>query len=349
MKITAAILEKTNQPLAIYHDIEVPDLKRGQVLVKIEYAGICHSQLMEVRGMRGEDKYLPHMLGHEGVGQVISLGPDVTKFVVDDDVVLGWIKSNGIEAGGCIYQQGKSENKRSINAGAVTSFSTYAVVSENRLVKLPQGINKKTAVLLGCALPTGAGIVLNQLKPKAEHSVGVYGLGGIGLSALMAYKYFQPQHIIAFDIEPDKLALAKELGATHCYQANEEGLAKFKRDFPEGLDCVVEAAGQSKTIEIAFSLVKRGGGQCVFASHPPNGDMISLDPFELICGKQIKGSWGGASQPDKDIPLLVDIINKYSLPVEKLLSNEYALHQINHAINDLAERKITRALIDLSL
>lgn len=343
MKIKAAVLEALNEPLAIYDDIEVPELKVGQVLVKIQYAGLCHSQLMEARGGRGEDNYLPHMLGHEGVGEVISIGQDVNKLVNGDKVVLGWIKGQGLDAGGCVYQHGD----RIINAGGVTAFSDYAVVSENRLVKLPENFDNKTAVLLGCALPTGAGIVLNQLNPQAGKSVVVYGLGGIGLSALMALKNFDVKDVIAFDLEDYKLELAKEFGATHVYKANQEGIAQFNKDFPEGVDYAVEAAGQAKTIEIAFAMVKRGGGKCIFASHPKNGDLISIDPFELICGKEIVGSWGGASKPDKDIPILVDLINKYQIPVEKLLSNEYSLNQINDALNDLEQRKIVRALITM--
>ncbi|XPF96181.1 alcohol dehydrogenase catalytic domain-containing protein [Colwellia sp. RE-S-Sl-9] len=341
MKITAAILEQINQPLTLCENITIPTLRKGQVLIKLDYSGVCHSQLMEVQGRRGEDKFLPHMLGHEGVGRVVAVGEKVQKISVGDDVILGWIKSEGIDAGGCKYLH----NEREINAGAVTTFSNYAVVSENRLVKLPKGINKKTAVLLGCALPTGAGIVLNQLKPKIGKSVGVYGLGGIGLSALLALKHFEPSHVIAFDIEESKLILAKELGATHCYEVGEQGRAQFLIDFPEGIDYIVEAAGKTSTIEAAFSLVKKGGGKCIFASHPPSGETIQLDPFDLICGKQIEGSWGGASKPDKDIPFIVDIINKYTLPVEKLLSNEYSLMDINQALTDLEQRKITRALI----
>lgn len=343
MKVTAAILEQVNTPLVIHHNIEVPDLKMGQVLVKIKYSGVCHSQLMEARGKRGQDNYLPHMLGHEGVGEVVKLAEGSNKFSVGDKVVLGWIKGDGIDSGGCQYQHGD----RVINAGAVTTFSDYAVVSENRLVVLPSGIDERIAVLLGCALPTGAGIVLNQVKPHDNSEILIFGLGGIGLSALLATNHFNAKHVIAIDVEQNKLALAQEFGATHCYLASEEGLAQFHEDFPSGVDYVVEAAGKSKTIEQAFEMTKRGGGQCIFASHPAHGEKISIDPFELICGKQIKGSWGGASKPDKDIPTLVDIINKHQLPVEKMLSKAYSLHDINTALNDLEQRKITRALIEM--
>jgi S-(hydroxymethyl)glutathione dehydrogenase/alcohol dehydrogenase len=340
-KMKAAVLSTINSDLEIISDIEIPLCQNGQVLVKILYSGLCHSQLMEVRGKRGEDKYLPHMLGHEGVGVIKNIGEGVTKVSVGDKVVLGWIKGHGIDALGTVYNSPIGK----INAGAVTTFSEYSIVSENRVVKLPLNIAPKTAVLLGCALPTGAGIVLNQLKPKANSTVGVYGLGGIGLSALLAINHFKPENIVAFDIEDSKLKLAIELGATHCYSVDDKGIAQFNKDFPQGLDSIIEAAGKTSTIEAAFSLIKRGGGRCIFASHPPIGELIKIDPFELICGKSIEGSWGGATQPDQDLPIIVDIINKYQLPVEKLLSNEYSLEEINQALDDLEQRKITRALI----
>ncbi len=339
MTISAAILKKINE-LVIVHDIRMPDLKSGQLVVKIQYSGLCHSQLMEVKGGRGEDKYLPHMLGHEGVGIVEDVGDGVTKVQVGDKVVLGWIKGEGIDAGGSVYESPKGN----INAGAVTTFSTYSVVSENRVIKIPDNFDSKVAVLLGCALPTGAGIVLNQLKPKANSTVLVYGLGGIGLSALLALKHFKNVKVIAVDIEPSKLVLAQEFGAHECYLATQQGLSELKECHADDIDYAVEAAGTVKSIEHAFELIRRGG-KCIFASHPKQGDKISIDPFELICGKRIEGSWGGGSKPDKDIPIIADIINKYNLPVHKMLSKEYPLMEINDALDDLESRKIVRALI----
>lgn len=339
----AAVLEKLNSPLAVLN-VEFPPLVSGQVVVKIHYAAVCHSQLMEARGHRGEDKFLPHMLGHEGVGEVVKIGEGVTKVALGDTVIVGWIQGEGINAGGTQY----TSNNQVINAGPVTTFSTYAVISENRLIVKPKTLDDKSAVLLGCALPTGAGIVLNQLKPEQGASVVILGLGGIGLSALLVLKHFSPAHIIALDIEESKLALAKELGATHIFNTDTEGLSAFHKEFPNGVDYAIESAGTTKTIQIAFSLLKRDG-KCIFASHPPSGDKISIDPYELICGKQLIGSWGGASQPDIDIPIIADIIEKHQLPIEKLLSDEYSLDQINDALADLEHRKITRALINLTL
>ncbi|WP_111976502.1 alcohol dehydrogenase catalytic domain-containing protein [Algibacillus agarilyticus] len=343
MFYTAAVLINLGSKIDIIDSISHGAIQSGQLLIKMLYAGMCHSQLMEARGLRGEDKYLPHMLGHEGVGIVEQVGEGVTKVKVGDKVVLGWIKGDGLEAGGTVYDSPIGK----INAGAVTTFSDYSVVSENRVVKVPKHFDDKLAVLLGCALPTGAGIVLNQVKPEPNSTVVVYGLGGIGLSALLALRHFESIKIIAVDIEDDKLTLAKEFGAAECYKADEIGIKQLRENHANDIDYAIEAAGTVESIEAAFSLVRRGGGQCVFASHPKHGDKISIDPFELICGKQIAGSWGGGSQPDKDIPVIADIITKYNLPVHKLLSKEYSLDEINDALDDLEQRKIVRALIKL--
>lgn len=338
--IKSAVLEYLNKPLSIIESIEIPLLKKGQILIKMSYAAVCHSQLMEIRGKRGEDKYLPHMLGHEGVGEVIALGDGITKVKLGDKVILGWIKGEGLDAGGTVYQCGDKK----INAGAITTFSNYSVVSENRVVILPDGFDEKLAVLLGCALPTGSGMVLNELKPKEGASVVVLGLGGIGLSSLIALSEFKLKHIIALDVEPNKLELAKKLGATQTYLTDKKGIVKFKEKFPDGVDYVLESAGLCQTIELGFSLLNKQG-LCLFASHPEFGEKISIDPHELITGKTIKGSWGGSSFPDKDIPKIAKIIANSKLPVDLLLSNTYRLADINQAISDLEQRKIVRALI----
>ena len=151
-KATAAILTKLNEPLEVM-EIEIPPLLRGQVLVKVLYSGVCRSQVMEVSGGRGEDQWLPHLLGHEGSGIVVSVGEGVTKVSPGDGVILGWVKGVGLEAAGAIY---KSKNKV-INSGRVTTFCNYTIASENRLVIKPAELPFDTAVLFGCALPTGAG------------------------------------------------------------------------------------------------------------------------------------------------------------------------------------------------
>ncbi len=199
MKTQAAILVQTGQPLVIA-DLDIPALKPGQALVEIAYSGACGTQVMEWRGDKGEDKWVPHCLGHEGTGTVLETGAAVTKVKAGDKVVLSWIKGHGVEAGGAVY----GWEGRNVNAGGVTTFQRHAVVSENRLTHLPAGLDMDLAVLLGCAAPTGMGALFNTLKVQAGDAVAVFGSGGIGLNAIMAATFAGGFPVIAVDPSPGR-------------------------------------------------------------------------------------------------------------------------------------------------
>jgi len=344
MKTKAAVLYRTGEPLVLESGIDVPELLAGQVLVKVAYSGVCRSQLMEVRGKRGEDRYLPHLLGHEGSGVVLDTGNEVTKVKPGDKVVLTWIKGKGINCQGAKYKKGDVI----INAGAVTTFNEYTVISENRCVKLPDGIPMDIASLFGCAILTGAGIVTNTIHPKQSDSIVIFGIGGIGLSALMATQLYDCSMVIAVDVEEAKLNLAKDFGATHLINSTVEDPVEkiLKITGGTGVDFAIEAAGLVCTIEQAFASVRNEGGLCVFASHPPHGEKIKLDPFDLICGKQIRGSWGGESKPDIDIPHFAKLYKEGKLPLEKLITHRYLLVQINQIFDDIENNRVARALIE---
>jgi S-(hydroxymethyl)glutathione dehydrogenase/alcohol dehydrogenase len=337
----AAVLEKIGAPLALKH-IRLPDLLFGQVLVKVMFSGVCRSQLMEIQGGRGIDRWLPHLLGHEGSGIVMKLGPGVSKVKIGDEVILGWLKGEGIDAPGAKYLC-KNEV---INAGCVTTFSNYSVVSESRLVKKPQGLAFDEAILFGCALPTGAGMVLNELKPAPNKSVVVLGLGGIGLSALLALKALGVAPIIAIDISDAKLDFAKQLGADYVFNSSEDGLYDAVISLTNGgADYCVESGGLISTIELGFSLVRKGGGKLIFASHPSHGEKIALDPHDLISGKRICGSWGGGSKPDVDIPKLHSLLTRGNFSLANLITKRYLLEEINEALCDLECGRVFRPLI----
>ncbi len=345
MKTRAAVLYEPGRPLRI-EELETPELRSGQVLVQIAYSGVCQSQLMEALGRRGPDPFLPHLLGHEGSGLVIEVGEGVGKVQKGDRVVLTWIKGLGADCGGTRYRKCDWY----INAGAITTFNEYAVVSENRCVKLPEGVPLDVGALLGCAVLTGAGIVLNTMKPTRENTIVIWGVGGIGLSAVMAARICECAAIIAVDAQDFSLELAKEFGATHSINAcSVEAPARIREIVgPGGADFAVEAAGRAATIELAFQAVHKGGGLCVFASHPPAGDKICLDPHDLISGKQIRGSWGGESRPDKDIPRLAELYRQGELPLEKLITRRYTLDQVNRALNDLERSSGGRPILEIN-
>lgn len=158
----ATVLNKPGANLVLYNNIVLPELGKGQLLVKLHYSGVCHSKVMEAKGLRGEDKYIPHLLGHEGSATVLKMGAGITKVKEKQRVILSWIKGKGRDVPSVKYIWKDSV----INTGAVTTFNEYAVVSENRVTPLPDGLPLDIAVLFGCAIPTGAGIVMNHLKPK---------------------------------------------------------------------------------------------------------------------------------------------------------------------------------------
>ncbi len=197
MKTTAAILVELAKPLEIV-ELDMPALKPGQVLVEIAFSGVCGSQVNEAMGLKGEDRWLPHCLGHEATGTVLETGAGVTKSKAGDKVVLSWIKGSGIEAGGAVYTWGS----RKVNAGAVTTFQRHALVSENRLSLLPPGLDMRTATLLGCAAPTGMGAVMNVLGARAGDSIAIFGTGGVGLNACMAAAFAGATPVIGIDISP---------------------------------------------------------------------------------------------------------------------------------------------------
>lgn len=190
-------------------------------------------------------------------------------------------------------------------------------------------------------------MVMNQLKPDPHSSMAVFGLGGIGLSALMASGLFACDIVIAVDVSDEKLAAARAFGATHTINAlTEDPVAGIRLlTGGKGVDCSVEAAGSTRTIEQAFAAVRQKGGRCVFASHPELGKNISLDPHELISGKSIEGSWGGASRPDEDVPRLAALYRAGRLPLERLLTTRYRLDEVNQALDDLDAHRVFRPLL----
>lgn len=278
---------------------------------------------------------------HEGSGVVVAVGPGVTKVKPGDAVILTWIKGEGLDAPGAIYRDGG----RTINSGAVTIFSNYTVVAENRVVLKPPALAFDTAVLFGCALPTGAGMVLNELTIPPSASVVILGLGGVGLAVLA----LGVRNLIAVDISSEKLRTVAGWGVRHGLSAADgEVVARVRELTQGGADVCIESAGRVETIEQGFAMIRKGGGQLLFASHPPDGETIRLAPHDLISGKRIAGSWGGAVQPDRDVPRLFDLFSKAATPLDALLTRRYCLEEINEALADLEAGRVFRPLIAMS-
>ncbi len=339
----AAILVEQNKPL-IVDEVQLPKtLKWGQVLVKLYYSGICGSQIGEIKGAKGPDKYLPHLLGHEGSGKVIAVGPGVKRLKQDDYVVLHWMKGAGIEAEPPAYQW---RGKR-INAGWVTTFNQCAVVSENRLTVVPSWLDPKIAALFGCAVTTGLGVVNNNAKLKIGQSIVVFGAGGVGLNIIQGAKLVSANPIIAIDIYDNKLTLAKKLGATHLINSSKVDAKEeiIKLLGAEGADVVIDNTGLPEIIQLAYETTKNKG-KTVLVGVPKKGNNISIYSLPLHFGKTIDGSHGGETCPNEDIPRYLNLVKAGVLNLEDLLTHEFVLKDVNKAIEMMGSGSISgRCLI----
>ncbi len=331
----AAVLTKKNK--IQIQNFEIPKLlRKDQVLVKIKYAGICRSQIMEYKGNRGRDKYLPHGLGHEAVGVVKNKGSEVKKVNIGDKVILSWIKGKGKDLGGFKLKNTKS---KSINFGPISVFSSYALVNENRTFLKPKKMNYLEAVLYGCAVPTGAGIVLNELpKIRKNHKVCLIGTGGIGMMSLITLLKSQCKIFVIENNHKKKNFLKR-------FKVNLIQKKDNLKNYQNYFDYCVESSGSVKMIEEGLSLIKNNG-IIVFASHPPKRHKIKLDPHELIKGKRIFGSWGGCCKPDRDINKIFNFFNCKNIFTKNSKIKKYKLKNISSAFNDVSNGNIHRAIIE---
>ena len=344
MKTTAAILVAPGRPLELA-DLEIPPLKSGQLLVEVAYSGVCHTQLLECRGDRGDDPYLPHCLGHEGSGVVVEVSDQVTRCRPGQRVVLSWLKNSGADVPGTVYDwQGQH-----VNAGGITTFSTFTVVSENRVTPITGSLELRRAALLGCAVPTGAGAVMNTARVEVGMSVVVFGTGGVGLCAVATAALVGAAPIVAVDLYPNRLEIARSMGATLVIDAGEVDVVdQIKQQFPDGVDIAIEASGSTQAMQQALAVVRSRGGTAVVVGNAPHGGRVELDPWQLNQGKRLLGTWGGDCQADQDFPRLFQLVSEGKLCIDPLLSASYALPDINRAIEDLQSGATVRPLIDMN-
>lgn len=334
-KFKAAVLRKTGQELSI-EEIKSSSLSFGQVLVQVKYSGICRSQLMEKEGKRGEDKWLPHLLGHEGFGVVEEIGEGVSKCKPGDRVVLSWLEGKGIDADNPTYFDALGKK---INSGKVTTFSNYSVVSENRLFLAPQGFSDKFLPLFGCALLTGGGMAIKYGNRPEVKKVCVIGFGGIGSAAALVLKGFGNLQIEIVEVAQEKIEMARKLGFIEIHNEISKSSGNF--------DLVIEASGTISAIEEGFTNLS-ATGTLVFASHPENGSKISLDPHELIKGKRIFGTWGGDVNPDEDMKMIGELLAKSGANLDLLLGEIFSIDETNKGLAYLDSGKPGRPIMRLS-
>lgn len=341
----AAVLVETGKPLALA-ELRLPDaLAFGQVHVRIHYSGICGAQINEIDAAKGPDKFLPHLLGHEGVGTVERIGAGVKTVKPGDRVVLHWRPSAGLQCEPAKYDW----NGRTVNAGWVTTFNDEAIVSENRLTVIPPDFDLRQAPLFGCAVTTAVGVVNHDAQLKIGQSVVVFGVGGVGLNIVQAAGLVCACPIIGIDVTDAKVAMARQWGADHAFNANTTpDLADKIRAIvgPQGADVVIDTTGSARVIEQAYDLT-HPDGRTILVGVPRKGDKASLYTLPLHFEKVLKGSHGGGCVPDRDIPRLIRLVKGGKLKLDGLVTHEYPLAEINEALRVFRTGEAGRILINM--
>ncbi|OAE47914.1 zinc-dependent alcohol dehydrogenase family protein [Agrobacterium tumefaciens] len=373
MQVKAAILRKTNtprpyaisKPLAI-DEIDLDPPGAGEVLVRIRAAGLCHSDLSVINGDR--PRPMPMALGHEAAGTVEALGEGVVDLEPGDHVVMVFMPSCGhclpcAEGRPALCEPGAAANGAGTLLGGarrlnyrgeavhhhlgVSAFAEYAVVSRHSLVKIDRDLPFVEAALFGCAVLTGVGAVVNTAALKAGSTAVVIGLGGVGLAAVLGARAAGASKIVAVDLSSEKLALARELGATAVVNGGDEDAVEQVRAITSGgADYAFEMAGSVRALENAFKMTRRGG-TTVTAGLPPPGAALPVNVVQLVAEERtLKGSYIGTCVPLRDIPRFIALYRDGRLPVNRLLSARLKLEDINEAFDRLHDGSAVRQVIE---
>lgn len=344
-QFSMAVLNSLGEPLTVFEVSKPSHLEVGQVLVRLIKSGACASQLHEIDGRKGPDRYLPHTLGHEGVGEVVKLGPGVSKVSKGDRVILHWRIGSGINASPARYESEIGV----ISAGPVTTFSEFSVVSENRVTKLPEGVGLDLAPLFGCSLTTGFGSVVHEARVSPGESAAVIGFGGVGIAILKSLQLVSAGPIVVFDVDEDKIELALAMGAdfAQCVDPLEQGLSERTISLlAKKPDVVFEVTGHRHLIEQAYAMVD-DSGRTVLVGVPHGSNPASLPTLPLHLGKRLIGSHGGSSNPDQDIPRLASLVRSKNLVLGDIPLSTFPLSRINVALDSMRAGSVGRAVISM--
>ena len=373
IKTTAAVLYETglSRPYAessplVVNEINLEPPGKGEVLVEISAAGLCHSDLSVIDGSR--PRVRPMVLGHEASGIVREIGAEVKDFEAGDHVVFSFVPICGqcdycVAGRAALCTKGArtntegsllSGNRRFADAKlqvlhhhlGVSAFSRFTVTAQESLVKIDQSLPLETAALFGCAVMTGVGAVFNTAQVSPGKSVAIFGLGGVGLSAVMGVSASGAYPIVVADMFEEKLALGCELGATHAVNVNQTDAAEAIREITKGgAEYVFECAGSEQVLIQAYESTKRGGTTIALGLPHPN-KMFSVPAVTIVAEeKVIRGSYMGSSVPRRDIPRYVSLYQAGLLPVDQLRAQTLKLEEINEGFDRLATGETVRQII----
>jgi S-(hydroxymethyl)glutathione dehydrogenase/alcohol dehydrogenase len=332
-----ALLVELNKPLELA-DLDLTPLKVGQVLVRIIASGICGSQLHEIRGFKGNGKFLPHLMGHEGFGEVLEIGVGVTKLKVGDKVVMHWRVGTGLESEfpNYIYKG------NTISSGKITTLSELSIVSENRLTVVPKDTNEIFGALLGCAITTAFGVIENEAKIRFGEKVAVIGCGGLGLSLIQAAKIRGASLIYGVDSNNYKKVRVEQSGASEFFNSID--------DLSSQVDVVIDTTGKTELWNMGVTKIRAGGRMILIGQPKPEESFFLSDPLKLFSNTGIKiiATQGGKSNPTEDIPRYLDLFKTGRIDLNLLVSHQFQLANINTAIDTLTSGDCARVIIKVS-
>ena len=372
MKMKAAILRTTSaqrpfsvsKPLSI-EEVELDPPKRGEVLIKVKAVGLCHSDLVAITGERA--KPMPIVIGHEAAGIVEEIGQDVQGFAVGDHVVPSYVASCGrcemcsvgrpalcepatIANANAVLKDGTTRlrqgSTRIHHHSGVAGFAEYSVIPEEALVKIDKSVPFEHAALFGCGVVTGVGSVINTAQAKPGQFIAVVGLGGVGLSAILAALAIGSGKVLALDLSEEKLAFARELGVHHALNAGDADVqAQIAALTGGGVHIAIETAGSNRALQMAYDITRRGG-TTVTAGMPGPEAEITLSHLKIAAEERsIKGSYMGSCVAKRDIPRYLNMFQNGSLPVDKLMSRLIGFDDLNAAMDRLADAKTVREVL----
>jgi Zn-dependent alcohol dehydrogenase len=373
MRMTAAVMYEQGLPMPFaqtkpfsIEEVELEGPGEGEVLVEVRGAGLCHSDLSVLEGLR--KRPLPIVGGHEGAGIVREVGRGVKDLAPGDHVAMAGVAGCGhcrtCRAGrpGLCQVVSGARNQGILATGArrlrlmdgselnhysgISVYAQFAVVAPQSLVKIDSRVPLDIAALFGCAVVTGAGAVFNSARVRREELVAVIGLGGVGLAAIMAAREAGAKSIIGIDVLPAKFDLARACGATHCFDGRDRRLVEQVLDLTDGgVDHAFEISGNLAALETAQKITVRGG-QVVGVGVGSSSASFSVSHLPWVCEERVlRGSFMGGSVPQIDIPRYVDLYLRGRLPVDKLLSERINFAQLNEGFDKLARGATVRQVL----
>jgi Zn-dependent alcohol dehydrogenase len=348
-----------SRPLQI-EEVDLAPPGPGELLVRIRAAGLCHSDLSVIDGSR--PRVMPMLLGHEATGEVVQ--SEALGFAAGDAVAFAFVPACGscapcAEGRAALCEPGAAANTAgTLLSGVrrldgvhhhlgVSGFADHAVVSARSAVKIDPALPPEIAALFGCAVMTGVGAVVNTAQVRAGRSAVVFGLGGVGLSALLGAVLVGAHPLVAVDVVPEKLELARALGATHTVAAGPDTVEEVRAATSGGADYAFETVGSGKVLEQAYAATRRGG-TTVTVGLPHPSQTFSVPAVSLVAEERtVKGSYLGSAIPNRDIPRYIALYQAGRLPVDRLLTATVGLDNLNEAFDTLAAGTSIRQVLVL--